>query len=296
MTVAACLIVKNEEATIGRCLDAAAKVADLAVIVDTGSSDDTVRVIEEHALPTVVFERPWANFGVNRSELMRLARGRADWLLLLDADQELIADGPLPEADTEAFTIRHEGGWEYDVTRVVRGDLGWWFEQPTHEYITLGREYRKLPSGWRIRHHADGGSRGDKFERDYQLLHQHYLEDPSNSRTVFYLARTCEDMGRTAEAVAWYRARSEMRETWEEERWWAQQRAAHIVAQTATQAGLGALWEAWQARPWRAEPLARIIERAEKKRWPQIRQVAAELLADCDRRDDILFVEADLYP
>ena len=62
-------------------LTAAQKYATLATVVVNGdvgnaSSDGLVTVVE----------RPWVNFGHNRSEAFALARGTADWLLALDAD------------------------------------------------------------------------------------------------------------------------------------------------------------------------------------------------------------------
>lgn len=296
MSILACLIVKNEATTISRCLDAASLVADQALIIDTGSDDDTIATIDNHPMSTIVLERPWINFGHNRSELLAEAKHKADWLLLLDADQQLVADTPLPEVDTDAYTIRHVGGWEYDNPLLLRGDLTWWFEAPTHEYLMCERSYRRYPSGWQIIHHADGGSRHNKFERDYQLLSQHHLEHPDDARTVFYLARTCEDMGKTVEAVAWYELRSTMSDTWEEERWWAQYRRAYLVSFTDPHRGIGLLFTAWDARPWRAEPLARIAKIADHYGWRSLAEQVRIIWAGCDRRDDILFVEAALFP
>lgn len=295
MSITVCLIVRNEEATIGRCLDSVIGVADNAFIIDTGSDDNTIAVIEQHPLPTICVQRPWINFGHNRSELMREAKGRADWLLLLDADMELVADNPLPDSDVEAFTIRHLGGWEYDTPRILRGDLNWRFEQPTHEYLTLDQPYRRAASGWQIIHHADGGSRHDKFERDYRLLYRHHVTHRDDARTIFYLARTCEDMGVDTEAVAWYQLRASMTGTWEEERWWAEYRAAYLISKQDAAAGVGRLYVAWESRPHRAEPLARIIELSIRNGWGRIEQEARRLREGCDRKDDILFVEAAAF-
>ena len=47
MKIGLCAIVKNEESIITRCLDSAKSLIDYVSIVDTGSSDNTVKVIEQ---------------------------------------------------------------------------------------------------------------------------------------------------------------------------------------------------------------------------------------------------------
>jgi glycosyltransferase involved in cell wall biosynthesis len=105
MTVAACLIVKNEGAVIARCLRSAAGLVQAVVVVDTGSTDDTLAVIRALDLPVPVhlYERPWKDFAHNRTELLRLAEPVADYLLLLDADQTV--EGHLPELTSDAYTL-----------------------------------------------------------------------------------------------------------------------------------------------------------------------------------------------
>ena len=46
-----------------------------------------------------------------------------------------------------------------------------------------------------IEHHADGGSRAHKFERDRVLLEEALADDPDDPRTLFYLAQTYADLG-----------------------------------------------------------------------------------------------------
>ena len=64
MTVAACLIVKNESLVIRRCLDSLRGLVQAVVIVDTGSTDDTLAVIRglDFLAPIHLHQRPWKNF------------------------------------------------------------------------------------------------------------------------------------------------------------------------------------------------------------------------------------------
>src|SRR5690349_4725727 len=85
------MIVKNEAHVIRRCLDSVLAHVAHWVVVDTGSTDGTQAIVREHmrAVKGELFERPWRDFGWNRSEALRLARGKADYALVMDADHVL---------------------------------------------------------------------------------------------------------------------------------------------------------------------------------------------------------------
>ena len=141
--------------------------------------------------------------GDHRSELLNLARGTADYLLLIDADQTISEMGCLPLLDdrsVDAYRLRHHDGIEYDVERLVRGDLPWRYVGRTHEYLTCdGHDTTsELLDVWQVIRHGDGGSRDDKFERDRVLLELSLAEDPDDPRTNFYLGQTLETLGEHA--------------------------------------------------------------------------------------------------
>ena len=99
-TICLVMIVKNESAVIERCLSSVKSHIDSWVIVDTGSEDDTCERIQRTlaGIPGRLEQRPFVDFGHNRTELMDLAfEQRADWLLLLDADMVLEVHGDLHE-------------------------------------------------------------------------------------------------------------------------------------------------------------------------------------------------------
>jgi glycosyltransferase involved in cell wall biosynthesis len=84
------MIVKNEAHVIARCLASARPLVDAWCIVDTGSSDGTQDKVRElmAGVPGTLHERPWKNFGHNRSEALELARTEGcDYLLFIDADE-----------------------------------------------------------------------------------------------------------------------------------------------------------------------------------------------------------------
>lgn len=98
------MIVKNESHVIERCLASVLPVIDTWVIVDTGSTDGTQQKIKDFfdrvGIPGKLYERPWVDFGHNRSELLELARPEADYSLMIDADEILEFEDPNFDPDT----------------------------------------------------------------------------------------------------------------------------------------------------------------------------------------------------
>ena len=89
LTLSLCMIVRDEERMLGRCLTAAAPVVDEIVIVDTGSTDRTIEIAKSFGAR--VIERPWTgSFADARNVSFEAATG--DWLLYLDADEVLVSD------------------------------------------------------------------------------------------------------------------------------------------------------------------------------------------------------------
>jgi tetratricopeptide (TPR) repeat protein len=88
MKLSFCAIVKNEAKNLGRCLASVKPYVDELIIVDTGSTDDTVAIAQQYGAKVSHFE--WCNdFAAARNYACTLTTG--DWVLTLDADEELIA-------------------------------------------------------------------------------------------------------------------------------------------------------------------------------------------------------------
>ncbi len=86
MLISAIVITKNEEKNIARCLQSLA-FADERIVVDAESSDATVTIAQEHG--ATVFIRPWTGYGPQKNFGASNARG--EWLLFIDADEEVPA-------------------------------------------------------------------------------------------------------------------------------------------------------------------------------------------------------------
>lgn len=85
-TVSLCMIVKNEETFLSRCLQSVEGLVDEVIIVDTGSSDATMQIA--HRFKAKVFQREWkGDFSEARNA--SLTHATSDWILFLDADEKL---------------------------------------------------------------------------------------------------------------------------------------------------------------------------------------------------------------
>lgn len=138
------MIVKDEESSLGRCLDAARPFVDEICIVDTGSTDATVEIARERGARLIQMEWPH-HFSEARNVSLDMARG--DWVLVLDADETLRASG-LAAFDTFVDDDRYEGGQihlvnDYGngrsldclVVRLFRNCQEYRFEGAIHEQI-----------------------------------------------------------------------------------------------------------------------------------------------------------------
>ncbi len=89
MLLSACLIARNEEWTIRKCLDSLKGVVDEIIVVDTGSTDKTVSIARQAGAQ--VFLSTWQDdFSIARNESLRHAGG--EYVLVIDADEYLDAD------------------------------------------------------------------------------------------------------------------------------------------------------------------------------------------------------------
>jgi glycosyltransferase involved in cell wall biosynthesis len=85
-TITFSIIVKNEAKNLPRCLDSVKELVDEIVVLDTGSTDNTVAIAKQYGAKVYYFE--WCNdFAIARNEALQYLTG--DWVLVLDADEVL---------------------------------------------------------------------------------------------------------------------------------------------------------------------------------------------------------------
>ncbi|MEW5768502.1 MAG: glycosyltransferase family 2 protein [bacterium] len=85
-TISLCMIVRDEEEQLPRCLESVKGLVDEIIVVDTGSKDKTMEIA--HSFDARVYKHPWENdFSAARN--ISLSYAKSDWILILDADEEL---------------------------------------------------------------------------------------------------------------------------------------------------------------------------------------------------------------
>jgi len=141
------MIVKDEEANLGRCLMSLDGLADDVKVLDTGSTDLTVEIAR--AFGAEVRSTEWkSHFALHRNQSMDMATGK--WLLIIDADEEVVdtdkeetrkrlVDGTLPAVLMVQQELRYPEGQAVAVVtpRLVRRDSGYRFIHPVHEQLNL---------------------------------------------------------------------------------------------------------------------------------------------------------------
>ncbi len=219
-TICLCMIVKDEAPVIRRCLASVRPVLDTWVVVDTGSSDGTQEIVRAalRDLPGELVERPWVDFAHNRSEALTLARARADYALIIDADDALeVPPGfVLPDLEADAYVLDiRDTGVAYQRTQLVANALPWRYEGVLHEYLVCDRPTRSghLPVAMRRNH--DGARRRDPdtYRKDAVVL-ERALQAETNpfllARYTFYLAQSYRDCAVHNRAIEAYLRRADM--------------------------------------------------------------------------------------
>jgi len=212
-TLSLCMIVKDEESNIAKCLDSIKDIVDEIIIVDTGSADSTIEIAQKYGAK--IYNYKWNNdFSAARNESIRYAT--KDWILYLDADETLSAESSkfiktlLKNAknDIGGFLVtiesKHsklEGGSEIHrgaYPRIFRNYgypkikfIGRVHEQISPALNDLGKNVAHTDVV--IYHYGYDQSpevMQDKIKRNYNLLLQHVNEEPTNGYAWFQLGQT----------------------------------------------------------------------------------------------------------
>lgn len=288
-TVGLCMIVKDETERLPQMVASLAPVISHWTVCDTGSTDGTPELVEAlfEGIPGDLHHRPWVNFGHNRTEAFELAHGTADYLLVFDPDMQLEISDRLPPLTADVYSLPVKGyGFDLRMPLLTRGDLDWRYEGVVHEHLA-GNGYPETPAvpldAWAVRQDHPPERQTPKAARYLELLTAEFARDPSNPRTVFYLARTHQQLGNTAEAIVFFRLRAGMG-GWPEEAYYARYQLGCLLAENVSFFdGADELLRASKDRQSRVEALRALAN-------------AANDLADkTPIPDDILFVHTDQH-
>ncbi|WP_099361310.1 tetratricopeptide repeat-containing glycosyltransferase family 2 protein [Fredinandcohnia onubensis] len=220
--ISLCMIVKNEEKVIERCLSSIVNLVDEIIVVDTGSTDNTIELVAQYTKSIYEFE--WINdFSAARNYAASKASG--EWILVLDADEYI------DEENFKEFILelkKDNGQYESYYAKILNftGDYGEHLVQNFHDRIYKNNgdiEYhRKIHEQFRS---ATGGplrnnksnllifhsgylkhtvSEKDKNQRNRELLDQEMKSGNNNAFDFFNLGNEYSSLGDYGKALDSY--------------------------------------------------------------------------------------------
>ena len=145
-----CVITRDAAGQLAECL-ASAPFAGEIVVIDSGSSDDTVEIARRCGATVVV--QPWLGFGPQKN--FAVARATHDWVLCLDADERITPElgasirtalATTPEAAAFAVArrnrflgrwLRHGEGYPDWIVRIFDRRRARWTDDPVHENVAV---------------------------------------------------------------------------------------------------------------------------------------------------------------
>ena len=210
------LMIKNESKIIRRCIDTVIDFVDAFCITDTGSTDNTLEIIDDiiktSSKPGKRYSTTFDNFGFTRTESFTFTKEFVQELgwdlgttfgLLLDADMVLMVEDNFNKDMIGEFDeykiLQTYCNVDYQNTRFVRMSLDWKCVGCTHEFWVANDNTKigvlTTKKLW-INDISDGGCKTDKYDRDIILLNLQ-LERAEKvqdvvlfSRALFYLGQT----------------------------------------------------------------------------------------------------------
>ena len=307
------MIVKNESKIIRRLIESVVDVIDCYCICDTGSTDNTVEIIEtffaEKGVPGKIPKEPFRDFGYNRSYALKQCETMdADYILLLDADMIFELGRGVSPADFKrglTHDVYHmfqgTDAFYYKNSRIVKNRRGMSYWGVTHEYVKSpdGSSYSLIEKSRAfINDIGDGGSKADKFERDIRLLKKGLEENPGNDRYTFYLANSYRDHGDKDLAIETYKKRIELG-GWFEEVWHSYYNIGKCYKSKGDMVSAIYWWmEGYQFFPKRVENLYEIIthyRQCGKNQLAYMFYTMALKQMLLNPKPDYLFLQSDVY-
>jgi len=303
------MIVRNEAHVIKRCLESVSPWIDTWTIVDTGSTDGTQELIRSHfsalGMAGELHERPWKDFGANRTEALHLAKPRAAYTFIIDADEVFLVPKEFSWAnlDADAYQILHRSGnseTHFWLPQLVRSQLPWRFDGVLHEGLMCSEPHRveRLTGPVTQGFFDSARNRQDpieKYSQDARVLEVALEQEPNNARYVFYLGQSYRDSRQYEKSIDAYRKRSTMG-GWEEEAWYA----AYQVARNLSNLGrsfdaVNSYLAAFERRPNRAEPLCDLARYYRETKQFNLAFLFASAAKAIPLPTDILFVDSSVY-
>ena len=214
MPISACMIVRDEEKLLARCLSSFQGAFDELLIVDTGSKDKTEEIARGFGAKVHRFtacigdDGKMRDFALARNHGLDLATG--DWILWMDADDVLQPGG----AERLRQASRREGIAGVQVT--IRWNRDTWLQTRLFRNLPVNRFLGRIHEFPRVRgkvdkdreivvqHLPDKTGKEGSTERNLRLLELEVKDDPANLRALFHLGNALRLSRRFDEAILRY--------------------------------------------------------------------------------------------
>ena len=230
------MIVKDEAHIIKETLENVIKYGvDYYVISDTGSTDNTKEIIKEFfdvkGIAGEIYDDKWEDFGHNRSLAFQHAKGKSQYIWVIDADDLVVGNLYFPsDMNHDAYTLTYGKDFTYHRMQLFRNDRGinWKYEGVLHEYPVCDKPtYSKghIEGNYHIDSRRLGArsQNPNKYLNDALTFEKDLLKNPDNERSMFYCAQSYFDHGQMSKdpqyyerAISWYKKRIAIGRWWEE--------------------------------------------------------------------------------
>ncbi len=307
------MILKDEAHSIARTLSSVRPHVDRWCILDTGSTDGTQQVVRDamRGVPGELNEEPFVDFATTRNRGIALCGIQTDFILWLDADDELRGGEALrrflseerANAGRDAYYARIEIGENvFDSARVLGSRSTWRFVGVVHEVLThpeMVAPTRRI-DGVTVVHRPDAKGRAQshaRWVRDVVLLEREVARDPTAARPTFYLGLTLHWLGRYEDAIAALDRRIVLG-GWAEEVFHAKltKARAAAAARRPWPEVLVMYLDAHSAAPHRAEPLYDVAMQYDARGDHALALLFAKRAYELPLpTQDALFVEREVY-
>ena len=205
-----CLVVKNEEQQLSRCLDSARKLATEIIIVDTGSTDATLRIAEQYGAKISSFDFTTVDFAAARN--YAITQAQTAWILMLDADETLAPEtAPMIQTlvarnESAGFYLeRHNPSIDH-VVRLFPRKPSFRYRGRVHETIDdsiLATGTRLFKTPIRIYHNfsTDAEARRRKNHLYIRILEEELAANPADDSRLDFLAAEYHQLGMFQQAT-----------------------------------------------------------------------------------------------
>ena len=285
--IACLMMVKNEERRIHVSLDSVVGCVKCYIIYDTGSTDKTTEIIikhcEKHKINLYMIQGIFTNFSESRNISLDYADTKeVHYLVLLDTNDQLQGGDKLLKfakmemgTDKKAYLI-NQHWWsgvdtKYFNIRFLKIKNNWRYNGCVHEWMEdkskidkskNDEQPLKMPDDIILYQDRtkDDDKTGKRFVTDKVLLLSEYKKDPTQTRTLYYLAQTCDCLNQLEDSFYYYKLRYELN-GFEEEKFHSLLKCGYLSEKLnhSWHDSMSYYMKAIEHSP-RAEPMVRIAE------------------------------------